>query len=60
MSKFSNILCHNNIVAGVVSCRSMLSKKLFSRYKQPIYAGDTAKISAAIIIAVSQYNIYGE
>jgi hypothetical protein len=60
MSMCNNILCHNNIAAGMVSCRNILSIELVSRDEQPICADGTAKISAAIIIAVSQYNLYGE
>lgn len=50
MSMCNNILCHNNIAAGMVSCHNMLSKKLFSRYEQPVCADHTAKISAGLII----------
>lgn len=34
MSMCNNILCHNNIAAGVVSCRDMLSGLATSRYER--------------------------
>jgi len=57
--RFKNILCHNNIAAGMVPCRSMLSILMASCYKQPICVDDTAIIMRRLISAVSQYNIYG-
>lgn len=50
MSIYNNILCHNNIVAGIVSCRSMLSILMVSCNWQYICADDTAIISAGLII----------
>jgi len=50
MSMCNNILCRNNIAAGMVSCRNMLSGLATSRYEQPICADDTAIISPTLII----------
>lgn len=47
---WNNILCHNNIVSGTVSCHNVLSGLLASRDEQPICADDTSIISAGLII----------
>lgn len=50
----NNILCHNNIAAGTVSCRNIPSKKLFYYYGE-LEMSETKELAQAIAYELSEY-----